>query len=155
MTEPWSVGERFGMTLPLLSRLYRRDIDEVLKEYGLTKMTVLPLELLAQTKSGCRHRVLARLMSVEGPTLVRVIDQLVDAGYVERIDDQKDRRGTVIRLTASGRRFHDTMRLRLAKTRKAIFAGVSETELVSTLQILDQVLANIMDKNNQGSLVES
>lgn len=113
--------EQFGFTLPLLARLYRRRMDEALKGYGLTKTAALPLQFLAQAESGMRHRALAALMNIEGPTLVRVIDQLVAAGYVERADDDKDRRGRIVRLTATGRVANGKLAACLAEARSFFF----------------------------------
>ena len=64
-----SVNERFGMSLVLLARLYRREIDIALKDFGLSEATALPLRQLAERK------------------------------LVDRIEDKDDRRAKILRLT--------------------------------------------------------
>jgi MarR family transcriptional regulator, transcriptional regulator for hemolysin len=136
--------EQFGRALPLLARLYRRRMDEALKGYGLTKTAALPLQFLAQAESGVRHRALAALMNIEGPTLVRLVDQLVAAGYVERADDDKDGRGRIVRLTTSGHVVNERMAACLAEARSIFLQGVNEQDLGTAVRVLDQVLQNTL-----------
>ena len=46
--------------------------------------------------------VLAKNMHVSLPTISGIVDRLVKAGYVQRLDDPKDRRQVVITLTLKG-----------------------------------------------------
>jgi MarR family transcriptional regulator for hemolysin len=144
MRDSRQLEEQFGSTLPLLARLYRRRMDEALKGYGLTKTAALPLQFLAQADAGIRARALASLMNIEGPTLVRVVDQLVAAGYVERADDDRDRRGRIVRLTASGRAVNGRLVACLAEARSFFLQGVNEQDLGAAVRVLDQVLQNTL-----------
>ena len=119
-------------------------MDEALKGYGLTKTAALPLQFLAQADAGIRARALASLMNIEGPTLVRVVDQLVAAGYVERADDDRDRRGRIVRLTASGRAVNGRLVTCLAEARSFLLQGVNEQDLGTAVRVLDQVLQNTL-----------
>jgi len=137
-----TLHERFGMALVLLHRLYRRDLDEALKDYGLTEATALPLQYLAHLGDDCRQGVLAEAMNLEGPTLVRVIDQLVTAGFVERQDHKDDKRAKIVRLTESGRVLSERLRQRMGIVRTALFAGIPDDEVEAATATLKRIIAN-------------
>ena len=53
----------------------------------------------------CPMRTLAANMHVSMPTVSGIIDRLVKAGFVQRIEDLQDRRQVVVELSAKGRQF--------------------------------------------------
>jgi DNA-binding MarR family transcriptional regulator len=59
---------------------------------------------------------LATIERVQRPTISRVAARLVEAGLVERLPDELDRRGTRLRVTDEGRR-----RLREVRSRKTAY----------------------------------
>jgi MarR family transcriptional regulator for hemolysin len=139
-----SVNERFGMSLVLLARLYRHEIDIALKDFGLSEATALPLRHLARTDGTCRQGDLAEILNLEGPTLVRVLDQLVERKLVERVEDKNDRRAKILRLTSAGRSLNDKMRRHLEPLRRPLFKGVPAAELETAMAVLDKILNNII-----------
>lgn len=40
--------ERFGLSMIVLARLYRRELDQTLVRYGVSEATILPIRYLAQ-----------------------------------------------------------------------------------------------------------
>jgi len=58
---------------------------------------------LADDDTGLAQLDLAVLAGVTGPTLVRQIDQLETAGFVQRREDDNDRRVKRVTLTTAGR----------------------------------------------------
>jgi MarR family transcriptional regulator, transcriptional regulator for hemolysin len=145
-----SANERFGMGLVLLARLYRREIDIALEDFGLSEATALPLRHLARSDGSCRQGDLAQLLSLEGPTLVRVLDQLVERKLVERIEDKDDRRAKTLHLTPAGRSLNDKMRRHLEPIRRPLFKGVRSADLEIAMTVLDRIVENIISAR-QGS----
>jgi MarR family transcriptional regulator for hemolysin len=145
-----SIHERFGMALVLLHRLYRRDLDEALKDYGLTEASALPLQYLAHLGDDCRQGVLAEAMNLEGPSLVRVIDQLVTAGFVERQDFKDDKRAKIVRLTESGRALNEQLRQRLDIVRDALFENIPDDDVEAATATLKRVIANTSARRSRG-----
>jgi MarR family transcriptional regulator for hemolysin len=82
--------EQAGLRLMLLARLYRRELDVALKPYGLSEANTAPMRYLGQHPQGVRQGALAAALYLEGPSLIRVLDQLIDAGYIARLDDPAD-----------------------------------------------------------------
>ena len=129
--------EDFGLKLHLLSRLLRREIDVMLEPHGLSEASFLPVRYLARFGEGLRQVELAEAMSIEGPTLVRVLDHLVKAGLIERIDDTVDRRAKRVHLTPAGQAFHHEFQETLQERRRILFAGASDADLEAALRVFD------------------
>jgi CRP-like cAMP-binding protein len=79
------------LTLVKVARLYRQGVDEALSGLGLSDALALPVVLLGRRPDGVRQNQLADELGVEGPSLVRLLDRLVQTGLVERREDPFDR----------------------------------------------------------------
>ena len=94
-----NVGRQVG----LLARLWRTELDNRLRPHDLSQARWLLLLHLADDDTGLAQLDLAVLAGVTGPTLVRQIDQLETAGFVQRREDDNDRRVKRVTLTTAGR----------------------------------------------------
>lgn len=92
-----------GRQVALLARLWRTELDNRLRPHGLSQARWLLLLHLADGDTGLAQLDLAVLAGVTGPTLVRQIDQLETAGFVQRREDDNDRRVKRVTLTTAGR----------------------------------------------------
>ncbi len=135
--------EDLGSQLVLLARLYRREMDSVFRPHGLTDATAFPLRHLARTGRPVVQARLAEELAVEGPTLVRILDQLADAGLVERIPDKSDRRARLIQLTAQGKQLNAALEPALRAMRARLFAGATQAEVEKALRVLDHLQVNL------------
>ena len=61
------------------------------------------LELSREKGDGLRPFVLEERLLLAQYNLSRVLDRIAEAGYVERCPHPEDRRGQIVRITASGR----------------------------------------------------
>jgi DNA-binding MarR family transcriptional regulator len=75
---------------------------------------------------------LARVLNVEGPTLLQSLDRLEQQGYVRRTRRNNDRRSYVLRITPKGREVLDLI-LDFLLERDAILLGDLSTEEKRTL----------------------
>jgi DNA-binding MarR family transcriptional regulator len=91
----------------------------------------------------CTMSELARSQAVSLPTMSKSIDMLVRRGWVERWIDKQDRRQTMARLTASGRRMLTHIKQRtehqVAGTLSPLTAA-ERVQLQSALNVLRRVL---------------
>ncbi|MGI4778384.1 MAG: MarR family winged helix-turn-helix transcriptional regulator [Janthinobacterium lividum] len=131
------------MKLVLFARLYRREIDKALKPFGLTYAVVLPLRYLAQFEQEIGQAQLTEILSIEGPTLVRTLDQLAQSGLLERVMHANDRRANIVRLTPAGHALDQLLRGALHSVRVALFAGVADADLEVMLRGIDTLLENV------------
>ena len=123
--------------LMVLSRAYRGAADKALVDYGLSQATAWPVILAGRLGDGVRQGALAEALGVEGPSLVRVLDQLVAAGLMERREDAHDRRAKTLHLTDAGHALRAQVEDVLVELRRRLFNGVSETDLQACLRVFD------------------
>ncbi len=97
-----SLEQRFCLALLQASRAWRRVADTAAANFGLSEATAYPLVMMSRLGEGPRQTVLAEAMGVEGPSLVRLLDQLCAAGLVQRREDPSDRRAKTLHLTDKG-----------------------------------------------------
>ena len=83
-----------------------------------------------------RQVALAELTGIEGPSLVRLLDQLCAANLVRRDEDPDDRRAKVISLTDEGRAVTAKIEQELLTLRADVLEGLSRQELEATLRVL-------------------
>ncbi|AIO43188.1 marR family protein [Burkholderia cepacia] len=84
-----------------------------------------------------RQGTLAEHVGIEGPSLVRLLDQLCAAGLARRDEDPHDRRAKTISLTAAGRAVTAKMEEDLRALRAQVLKGVSRADLEATLRVLN------------------
>ena len=93
----------FGFRVARIARRLRQAVDAELRAFGLTEATWRPLAYVGRLGGGVRQKELATALSIEGPTLVRLLDNLERRGLIERREDETDRRARGIYLTRAGR----------------------------------------------------
>ena len=86
---------------------------------------------------GVHQGALAEALGVEGPSLVRVLDQLVAANLMERREDVHDRRAKTLHFTEAGNALRQQVENVLARLRRTLFNGVDERDLDACLRVLD------------------
>ncbi len=86
---------------------------------------------------------LSERMSLQWPTLVRVLKDLEADGLIERVDNPNDGRSRLINLADAGRRILDQVQPVLNPVRHAVLADFGEEELAGAEQMLDKLLRGI------------
>ena len=89
--------------LVIASRQWRRTSHGVIAAYNVSEACATPLLIAARLDAPVRQVALAELTGIEGPSLVRLLDQLCAANLVRRDEDPDDRRAKIISLTDVGR----------------------------------------------------
>src|SRR5438445_12362550 len=94
---------RLTTALTQVARAYKSAANKMSSDFELSHATAWPILMISRLGDGVRPGAVADALGLEPPSLVRVIDQLIDAGLVERQDDASDRRAKTLHLTATGR----------------------------------------------------
>jgi MarR family transcriptional regulator for hemolysin len=129
----------FGFRVARIARRLRQAVDAELRAYGLTDATWRPLAYVGKLGDGVRQKELATALSIEGPTLVRLLDNLERSGLIERREDETDRRARGIYLTRAGR----DLAVRVAKVGGEIQARVLAKVPPADLEICRAVFDRI------------
>jgi MarR family transcriptional regulator, transcriptional regulator for hemolysin len=122
-------GSSVLFRLTRLTRRWRQVLDQEIHSAGLTEATWRPLLHLHILGDGTRQKELAASLGLEGPSLVRILDNLITKGLIERSECSKDRRAKLLRLTPEGlslvRRIHETV----TDMERELLSPFSESEI--------------------------
>jgi MarR family transcriptional regulator for hemolysin len=140
----------FTLTLVKVARLYRQGVDEALSGLGLSDALALPVVLLGRRPDGMRQNQLADELGVEGPSLVRLLDRLVENGLVERREDAADRRAKIVHLTAEGQVHSRDASRALDRYRSTLLDEVSEVEVEAARGLLHLLEQRLLARRGMG-----
>lgn len=129
----------FGLLVARLSRRLRQAVDAEMRLIGLTEATWRPLIYLRSLGEGVRQKELATAMSIEGPSLVRLLDSLERRGFIERREDENDRRARGIHLTRAGRE----LAVRAARIGNGLQKRLMESVPAADLEVCERVLETL------------
>ena len=118
-------------------RQWRRLTEAALAADDISEACASPLVWLRRLGGGVRQVTLAAHVGIEGTSLVRLLDQLCEAGLVVRRDDPEDRRAKTLWLTAEGEQLAERIEGAIARLRSRIFAEISEADVEATLRVLE------------------
>ena len=118
-----------------IPRALRRLANERLAVVCLSDASAWPLVMIHR-KDGMRQNALAEMLAIEGPSLVPVLDQLCDAGWVQRREDPADRRAKTLHVTAPGAERARQAEELIQATRAELLHGVTANEMASCLGVL-------------------
>ncbi|MGE8037666.1 MULTISPECIES: MarR family winged helix-turn-helix transcriptional regulator [unclassified Lysinibacillus] len=85
---------------------------------------------------------IANFMFIEKPSVTRLVQKLVELGYVETVAG-RDKREKLVQLTADGEEIVQEIQAHLKPTMEQALAGVSERDIEIATQVLANICANI------------
>jgi MarR family transcriptional regulator for hemolysin len=135
----------FGFLLHDISRLMRKRFERRARTIGLTRAQWSVLANVAR-KEGINQTALAEILEIEPITLVRQIDRLEAAGWIERRLDPTDRRVRLLYLTESAQPILERMRELGAATKAETLASLTPAQqeaLIDTLIGIKATLSNL------------
>jgi len=91
----------------------------------------------------CTMNEVAAFTAMERTTLTRISDQLVAAAYVDRIEDPKDRRHVLLRLTKSGKEAFEPALILVMNLNSRLVDGIPEEASRAAARVLKTVAANL------------
>lgn len=136
-----------GFLLHDVARLMKKRFEQHARGLGLTRSQWQVLAYLSRNE-GISQTGLAVLLDVEPITLSRIVDRLVEIGFVERTAHSSDRRAWCPILTGAAPPKLNQVRELGELTRREALVGVSEVErerLVKALLVLRSNLSTACD----------
>jgi MarR family transcriptional regulator for hemolysin len=121
--------------LVISARQWRRTSHGVIAAYNVSEACATPLLIAARLDAPVRQVALAELTGIEGPSLVRLLDQLCAANLVRRDEDPDDRRAKIISLTDEGRTVTAKIEKELIGLRADVLNNVTREDLEATLRV--------------------
>lgn len=130
----------FITRLFLARNRYRFAMDDQFKPLGITDATWRTLFYLEQTGDGVLQKDLARVMGIESPGLVRLLDTLEAKDLLIRKPAVNDRRGKTVHLTPQATALLAELHLSAAQVRDQLLENISDTEIQTCITVLDKIL---------------
>jgi MarR family transcriptional regulator for hemolysin len=129
--------EQFGRLLGETHRLWRLRMDERLRPLGLSQARWITLLALARGGDAKPQTELAAAVGVEAPTLVGILDGLVNSGFVRRHVSTGDRRVKTVHLTESARRMLNQIEKVAHDMRREVTAKIDSETLATAIDALE------------------
>ena len=140
---PWDLSCSPGHLIHDVARLWGKRFDQRARAFGLTRAQCKALAHLARNE-GINQSGLAELLEVEPMSLVRLLDRMEEAGWIERRSDPADRRARRLFLGEKARPILDTTYRLADEIRAEALAGLTKAEqerLIDMLKIVHASLA--------------
>lgn len=135
---------RLSRKLVLASRRWTALIDEAIRrETGQSRARWETLFAIGFCGRPVTTVELSERMSLQWPTLVRVLKDLEAEGLIARTDNPNDGRSRLIDLSGDGRRILDRVQPVLDAVRHQVLAEFEEDELAQTERLLDRLLGGV------------
>ena len=129
----------FGTQIYQTARLWRRAADQRLQPYGLTEATWLPLIRIARSPVPMRQKDLAAALSLDGSSIVRVLDMLETADLIKRQEEGEDRRAKIIVLTPKGEATVEKVEAVARAVREEALGDLSDEDIEKAFSVLDHI----------------
>jgi MarR family transcriptional regulator for hemolysin len=135
----------FGFLVHDVARLFGRRFDRNGKRLQLTRAQCRTLSYLARNE-GINQAGLADLLEIRPMTLVRQIDRMQEAGWIERRPDPTDRRARKLFLTDKARPILGRIWDVAMETQDQILAALSPDESDQLIDLLRRVHGVLADR---------
>jgi len=103
------------------------------------------LHLLAQAKNGLTNADIAEMLDIRPSSVSAGISKLADAGLVERVPSENDKRTVIVKLTAQGRQLFDQYDERADDWSAKLFGGLSDDEQAQLNELLTKLAHQVSD----------
>ena len=134
-----------GFVVNGTAKAFQKILDlELRKNVGVTISQWRVVVTLIQNP-GLTLKEIADKVSVEGATLVPVIDKMEEEGLLKRMPDSNDRRVNRIYLTQRADHLWNSMVECAVHIRKASTKDISDSEIKTTLETLRKITKNLSD----------
>jgi|GEM_PF-861706 len=129
----------FGQKIVRLATAWRREIDLELRPFGMSDATWRPVFYLAVLPPPVNQTELARAMSIEAPSLARLMEVLERRDLITRTTDSADRRSKVVALTPRGIEVGRDVLAAVQAVASRLLAGLTIEELRLCVSLFDRV----------------
>ena len=134
---------RTTRALVVAARRWRKLANDRIKGIGQNMARWETLYLMAASDEELSQGELARVVGVEGPTMVSMLNSLERDGLIERYQSNVDRRVTHNRVTEKGwQATRDIMKI-TNELRTEVLRGIDPDKLAVTLDVLERIHARL------------
>ncbi|HZF46460.1 MAG TPA: MarR family transcriptional regulator [Sphingomonadaceae bacterium] len=134
---------RFTRALVVAARRWRKVANDQIRTLDQTMVRWETLYLVAYSGEELTQSELARVVGVEGPTMVRMLHLLAEEGLLERHQSRDDLRVTINRITEKGRKVIADIMSITNQLRREMLDGIEAEDLAVTQKVLTRMVRNL------------
>jgi MarR family transcriptional regulator for hemolysin len=132
--------EQFQYLMRDLPRLWRSLLDQRLNPMGLSQAKWRALYSIGGSQEPITQTMLAERLSIEAPTVVRLVDRLEEDGWIERRGCVADRRVRHIHLTPKAMKVYHEIDAVVNDVREQILGKVKASDLRACNVVLQRLV---------------
>ena len=136
----------FSHLLYLTAHHWRLAVDRRLKDLGMSQATWVAVACIARNEQPLSQTELAQELGVEGATVVPLINKLVEAGLVERVLTERDKRKRLLVTTPKGLELYHRVKAVADELREEILTAITPEEQEITQRVLTRLLREVEKK---------
>ena len=140
--EKENFNRNFGFLTLDAARLLQDEFNRRVRPLGLTRSQIRVLTSIYRTP-GISQSQLTNILDVQKAALGRMIDRLTEKGWVERRQDENDRRVNRLHLTKEVEPLIRTTRTIAADVRKLGLNGINRDDQNKFIDILTKIKTNL------------
>src|SRR5690349_8050355 len=125
----------------ILSKLYYGVLTKQLEDLEIDRYFSILYFLRAN--NGCSQQCICNNLAIDKTAMVKVMNYLIKAGYIERNVNPKDRREHFITLTKLGQKRTEEIASSFEAIEKEIFGNISKEERDNFLRVLNKLSENL------------
>jgi DNA-binding MarR family transcriptional regulator len=138
--------DSIGYGIKKLHLATRQLLDHTLAPYGLSQAQAEIIYYLLQQDSQTQAD-LGRKLKVAAPTVTKLIDGLIEKGFVERRGDAADARRKQVSLTEQGRQFQQQIKHAQQKTEAVLRESFTAEEVALLHDFIRRMYQNVSRKD--------
>ena len=142
--------DRFGFLLHDATRLLRKRFEKRGSQHGLSAAQWRLLVRVVK-EEGIAQARLAELLEIEPISVSRLIDRMVEAGWIERRSDPRDRRVRTIYPTARSREAYGEIKSHAGEVYEEALSGIPTEARKVLIDGLVRIVSNLSDGDADGN----
>lgn len=136
----------FDYWIKRYSLLMEREMDSILKPYGLGRSQWYILYCIDTAQEGYRQKELQAGLHVESATMTNLVTNLVRKGWIRQSSDPADRRGKLLAFTPKGKEMWRALPDPIDCVRAHALKGFSESTIQQTSAAIEAAVHNLEEK---------
>ena len=136
----------FSHLLYLTAHHWRLAVNRRLKDLCMSQATWVAVASIARNEQPLSQSELAQELGVESATVVPLINRLVEAGLVERVLTERDKRKRLLVATPKGLELYHQVKAVADELREEILTVITPEEQEITQRVLTRLLHEVEKK---------
>ena len=138
-----SARDRFGISVGAIHRAWHAKLNSRLRPLGGSSAKFLAMLSISESKKGLVQRDLASILTIEEPTLTRLLDRMEADGLVRRMPSSQYRREKCVILTPAARPVLKKLLAAAVKLHSEALEPFNDAQLRGATELLAKVTARL------------